>query len=248
MSERTCSVEGCTKDAKKRGWCDTHYQRWRTKGNPGGANTSRTRLPCLVEGCERPSVSGGLCEMHSRRLKKTGDPGPAGTIRPRQMCASPGCDRKARGRGLCLMHYRRAQRSGDAEGFSLERRFFDHITRETDRGCWQWDVLRPDSGYGQFGGGNAHRWSFEFFIGEIPEGLQLDHLCRNRGCVNPWHLDPVPLVVNVMRGNGPMAINARKTHCLRGHEFTEANIYRPPGRPRSRACRKCIAIRARRPA
>lgn len=239
MSERICSVDGCKKLQAKRGWCETHYARWRLKGDVGSANIRGSRNPCLVEGCEKPSVSGGLCNMHSKRFKSTGDPGPAGTIRTRKMCEAPGCDRKAQGQGLCLMHYRRMQRSGHAEGFSLERRFFDHIAGETERGCWQWDVIHPESGYGQFAGGNAHRWSYEFFLCEIPGGLQLDHLCRNRGCANPWHLDPVPLVVNVMRGYGPMAINARKTHCIHGHAFSPENTYRPPKRPDTRQCIAC---------
>jgi hypothetical protein len=187
-----------------------------------------------------------MCNMHAKRFKKTGDPGPAETIRIRQACTVPQCEKPVVGDGHCLMHYKRVRRSGTTDGFTLERRFFDHITHEDERGCWIWDTPHPESGYGQFGGGNAHRWSYEFFVCEIPEDLQLDHLCRNRGCVNPWHLDPVPLVVNVMRGVGPGAVNARKTHCLRGHEFTEGNTYRSPGKPNTRHCRACMAIRARR--
>ncbi len=187
----------------------------------------------------------GLCNMHAKRLKKFGDPGPAGTIRVRQICTVPQCEREAVGGGHCLMHYKRVRRSGSTEGLTLERRFFDHLIGEDRRGCWIWDTPHPESGYGQFTNGTAHRWSYEFFIGEIPVGLELDHLCRNRSCMNPWHLDPVPTAVNVLRGVGPSAINARKTHCIRGHKFTEANTYRAPGNPSARNCRACIELRRR---
>ena len=246
MSERICSVDGCTKKRTKREWCETHYRRWQRKGDVGSANTIRVRSKCLVDGCENPSRTLGLCTMHAKRFKKTGNPGPAGTIRVIGECASNGCDQPARAKGLCGMHYRRQLRSGDADGFTLERRFFGHIASETERGCWQWDVPHEETGYGQFAGGRAHRWSYRFFIGDIPDGLELDHLCRNRACVNPWHLDPVPCRVNILRGESPAAHNARKTHCIRGHAFTEANTYRPPGKPRTRHCRKCMAIRAAR--
>jgi hypothetical protein len=246
MPERNCSVEGCPKPVKARGWCSTHYRRWQRTGGVGSASTTRALHPCRVPECDKTARTLGLCGMHAHRFKKTGDPGPAGTIRTQKVCSAKDCDRIARGQGLCLMHYRRMRRSGDAEGLTLERRFFDHIAGEDERGCWIWDTPHPESGYGQFGGGNAHRWSYEFFVADIPAGLELDHLCRSRSCVNPWHLDPVPTAVNVLRGEGPAAVNARKTHCIHGHEFTPGNTYRPPGRPNTRHCRACIAIRAAR--
>ena len=85
----------------------------------------------------------------------------------------------------------------------------------------------------------AHRLSYEHFVGEIPDGLHLDHLCRNRTCCNPWHLDPVPPRVNSLRGVGVAAINARKTTCSKGHEFD----YLWQGH---RYCLRCIAERNRR--
>ncbi|MER7361941.1 HNH endonuclease [Nonomuraea wenchangensis] len=144
------------------------------------------------------------------------------------------------------MHYKRRRRTGDATGLTLERRFFGHVIREDERGCWVWDKPHPETGYGQFRSGPAHRWSYAFFRSEIPDTLDIDHLCRNRACVNAWHMEPVPTKVNVLRGVGPAAVNARKTHCLRGHAFTEANIYRPPSRPGRRYCRACIALRSAR--
>jgi len=115
------------------------------------------------------------------------------------------------------------------------------------RPCWRWTAF-THQGYGkcavpELGEQLAHRVSYIVFRGEIPEGLTLDHLCRNRWCVNPWHLEPVSNVENVMRGEGVCARNARKTHCKHGHELSPENIYwRPNGR---RECATCKTIRNR---
>jgi hypothetical protein len=99
-------------------------------------------------------------------------------------------------------------------------------------GCWPWTGAKSDSGYGLFSEKNekgrpvlrrAHRLMYEYMVGPIPEGLTLDHLCRNRLCVRPSHLEPVTSVENVRRGEAPTAKNARKTHCPRGHEYNAAN-------------------------
>lgn len=157
-------------------------------------------------------------------------------------CSVPECNRPYLAKGLCRLHYTRKRRYGRLDRMSVVERFEGHLVEQDQNGCWVWDKPHPDSGYGQFFG-QAHRWSYEYHFGAIPEELHLDHLCRNRACVNPWHLEPVSLVENVMRGEGYYAVNARKTHCLRGHEFDADNTYTTPnGR---RQCRKCAHIRSR---
>lgn|SRR5215469_7516285 len=103
--------------------------------------------------------------------------------------------------------------------------------------CWIWrGSLRK--GYGQILGRMAHKVIYEEMIGPVPNGLQLDHLCRNRNCVNPYHLEPVTARENLMRGKTLAAANASKTACSRGHAFTEENTYWRKDRL-GRNCRIC---------
>jgi len=109
-----------------------------------------------------------------------------------------------------------------------------------DDGCWQWTGATNKGGYGSLRWEGrfpyAHRVVYELLVGPIPKGMQLDHLCRNRACVRPDHLEPVTCRENVLRGDGIAANNARKTHCPQGHEYTEENTYVNHGR---RFCRMC---------
>lgn len=113
--------------------------------------------------------------------------------------------------------------------------------------CWVWIGYKVNSGYGYFKHKGtmypAHRVSYWIHKGKVPEGLCLDHLCRNKGCVNPEHLEAVTNKENVLRGVGISAQNARKTHCARGHEFTPENTYNYKGNRSYRCCRKCNVIR-----
>lgn len=118
---------------------------------------------------------------------------------------------------------------------------------DTSGECWLWTAYCDPAGYGRFamsrstGTGYAHRIAYELTIGPIPEGLELDHLCRNRGCVRPSHLEPVTTKVNSMRSTSPIAANALKTHCPQGHAYDEENTRRHNGR---RDCRACSRERA----
>ncbi len=121
---------------------------------------------------------------------------------------------------------------------SLEQRFVDSITIKGN-GCWLWKQGKIKS-YATFRFNNKyyywHRWIYEKCNGPIPDGLEVDHLCRRRACVNPTHLEVVTARINTLRGDGPSAINARKTHCCRGHLLSVENVYLWK---RSRHCRKC---------
>jgi hypothetical protein len=108
-----------------------------------------------------------------------------------------------------------------------------------ETGCWEWpsDLLRDD-GYARvsiYGTQHlVHRFMYEHFVGPVPEGSELDHLCRNRACANFEHLEAVPHKVNMLRGAGVGSANAAKTHCLRGHDLSP----RPNGRRQCLICKK----------
>jgi len=116
-------------------------------------------------------------------------------------------------------------------------------------GCWLWFGNASKSGYGQFTYKRvpirAHRGSYMVHKGEIPEGMVIDHLCRNTYCINPDHLECVTQRENTMRGLGPSSLNAKKTHCKRGHELTPENIYSYAGERNCRVCRRMRGIEGR---
>jgi hypothetical protein len=117
----------------------------------------------------------------------------------------------------------------------------ENIERVTESGCWLWKgSLRGSSEYGVVSSGGvraaAHRVMYELYFGHIPDGLALDHLCRVRCCVNPHHLEPVTFRTNTLRGHGIPAINAAKTHCMRGHPLSGENLFKSVGR---RSCKTC---------
>ena len=108
-------------------------------------------------------------------------------------------------------------------------------------GCWCWLSYRNPKGYGKLGGDMAHRRIFELLVGPIPEGLQIDHLCRVRHCVNPDHMDLVTNRTNVLRGTSPAAIAYHTDICVAGlHPLTGDNVILRTTRGRmQRQCRAC---------
>lgn len=135
---------------------------------------------------------------------------------------------------------------------SVEERFWAKVNKNgplwKGTPCWVWIASRNENGYGYFGPGmhhsprlvRVHRYAYELLVGPIPEGLTIDHLCRNRPCVNPAHMETVTNKENILRGLSTGAHNARKTHCPQGHPYDLFNTYlrRDKGRT-GRNCRAC---------
>ena len=130
-----------------------------------------------------------------------------------------------------------------ARGFRVTEaidRLVDKFEIDPETGCWNWTGFRMATGYGTFRYGRdvkkAHRAAYELVVEAIPGGLEIDHLCRNRSCVNPDHLEVVTHRENTVRGNSQAGLNARKTHCPKGHPYDDANTKWFDGK---RYCREC---------
>ena len=132
--------------------------------------------------------------------------------------------------------------------WTAEERFWDKVYMPPCQDdCWTWHGSTNGVGYGRFTPKSptlvySHRYAYETMVGPIPQGLELDHLCRNRACVNPSHLEPVTHRENTVRGLAPSINRARmlaKTHCRHGHPWDAENtIYTT----RQRKCRACLRV------
>jgi hypothetical protein len=170
-------------------------------------------IKCAVADCPRTDVVSAYCSPHRHRLRRYGSPTAGGPPLP--------------------------------FGRTPEQRFWEKVDKSG--ACWLWTGALYKDGYGAFRDGEgrtraAHRIAYLYSGGVIPAGRVLDHLCRVRLCVNPEHLEPVTHRMNVVvRGVGPTSrVNAEKTHCVRGHEFTPENTYRQPYKYGvQRRCREC---------
>jgi hypothetical protein len=120
------------------------------------------------------------------------------------------------------------------------QRFWDQVEKTST--CWLWKGYKMASGYGRFGFNYktlyAHRFSYELIKGDIPKGMVIDHLCKNRGCVNPDHMEVVTQRENLLRGDGFPALEAKQTHCIKGHLFSKENTYMERNK---RHCKRCRA-------
>lgn len=175
---------------------------------------------CTIEGCGKPHKGHGYCEMHLVRWRKYGDPtvvrkkGPK-PLEQRPKCSVEGCEKVVVGQGYCRNHYMRQYRRGGDPAVMLqrgpdlvpmtERRHM--FTQGAPDECWEWQGATNKHGYGVtgvrgVGGILAHRAVYEELVGPITEDT-LDHLCANRLCVNPHHLDPCSARQNQLRGGEP---------------------------------------------
>lgn len=176
MTDRICSVDGCERKKSARGWCNMHYQRWRFAGDALHVLIVHPKV-CAITGCDSPVTARGWCSKHYLRWKRHGDPLVTSLIK-----------------GDDVARFESKIEAGPIPDYA------------PDLGpCWLWtEGLTPNGGYGVFNVAYstiqlAHQWSYLYHVGSIPDGLELDHLCRVPKCVNPYHLDPVTPAENKRR-------------------------------------------------
>lgn len=198
-------------DARTRGWCSKHYARWAKYGDPTRL-TRPFQSACSIDGCLGQATAKNLCSKHYARWQRHGDP------------LSVGRDYSARA----------------PKGLTESERFWRRVVL-TQNGCWEWTGYLT-RGYGRFSpeGRNttvlAHRYLWELLNGST--AMPLDHLCRNRACVNPNHLEPVTAKENARRASDHW--HATTTTCKAGlHSYPENQVLEPStGRTRCRECRR----------
>lgn len=167
---RVCSITDCDREHAARGWCLMHYKRWRNRGTTDPLVRSRASdSPCTIDGCDNPQRARGWCNLHWSRWSRTGDP---------EKTEHPTHDLDAESR---LLYY----------------------TRKTDD-CWLWEGSQIYSGYGnvcwsEFDTPFVHRIAYMLWVGPIPDGLEIDHLCSVRNCIRPDHLEAVSRAENNRR-------------------------------------------------
>lgn len=174
----------------------------------------------------------------------------------RARCKEEGCGNVAQRRGICTRHYQIWRDENPdlmvTRGLTCAERFMLYVDKDAPDGCWQWLRTLKETGYGIYWGSiadeprkswSAHRYSYTLAHGPIPAGLVLDHLCRNRGCVNPDHLEAVTSQVNQLRGARNRNANGR---CKYGHDLTAEDGYHYTIRG-WRVCKRCVEFSSKRP-
>jgi hypothetical protein len=195
-------------------------------------------MECKVAECPSPRYAKGFCIKHYSRWRKHGDP----TVNLGERRAAPPLPtlHLPDGRPITVDML-------SPQWAAVARRALAKV-EVASSGCWNYTGALDPRGYGRCrnrdGTSLVHRVVFQAVVRDLAADELLDHACRNHACCNPLHLEPVSNKLNSRRGIGPAGTSARKTHCARGHEFTEANTWRNP-RNGVRQCRKCNALRQR---
>lgn len=260
MSKGTCSEEGCGKTGQlRRGMCEPCYRRWirRNRGHAEIAVRTPQRIaaegkgsiprPCVGDECDGFAVVRGLCRKCYNRLLRTGTT--EKRTFPVSRCRADGCNEKIVGWRLCVRHYQNWRFTGDPltapPPETWLTRFMAKIDRRSDDDCWPWlGALNSDTGYGYFNQDGktrlAHQVAYEIAYGEIPAGMEPDHRCSNRPCVNWHHLEAVTHRENVLRSKGISAMYAHREHCPNDHPYTpDSTIWTEAGR----RCAICLAAK-----
>jgi hypothetical protein len=213
VNDCTCSVDGCANAAHSRQLCNKHYLRlWKTGSTDCPSPRHPTKGPCSVADCGRPAHARGWCNKHHKRWLTHGTT--THLSNSEKTCTVEGCDDPVLLTGLCAFHKRRQRYKGtpvyESRLDPIEERLWRDVNKDGPEWfgtrCWVWTGLITSNGYGSVGHEGkskpAHRLAFRLSGGAVKRGQEMDHLCRNRACVNPSHLEAVLPLVNALRGAG----------------------------------------------
>lgn len=225
--EKICSFEGCEKRVDANKLCSGHNsQRYHGKPlTPIVPPHLRPKKLCSFEGCGRTHSGLGLCQTHGK-MQREGKP--LVPIKKKSLapypCGYEFCERKGSMGGLCTYHFRQ-QKRGEALApippkLGIEERFWSKVDKDPNhpKGCWEWSAGRYVAGYGKFSAEGkrtavAHKWGYERYVAKVPEGLYVDHICRNTPCVRLDHLRLVTVAENSQNSDATSAVSGyRNVH------------------------------------